>query len=84
MILTFQNSYILVKDGTLDVRILESLMEVIKDVRNQPGMLYYWKTRKSIFFEEFRAYIDEILQSSDQVSEGVYKTFGEDKTKDND
>ena len=75
MFLTFQNSYFLVKEGTLDVRIQESLTVVISGVKNQPGMLYYWKTRKSIFFEEFQAYVDEILHSSDQVSEGIYKTF---------
>ena len=84
MFLIFQNSYLLVKEGTLDVRIQESLTEVIKGVRNQPGMLYYWETRKSIFFEEFRAYVDETLQSADQVSDGIYKTPGEDKTQDND
>ena len=32
MFLTFQNSYLLVKEGTLDVRIQESLTEVIKGV----------------------------------------------------
>ena len=83
MFLIFQSSYLLVKEGTLDVRIQESLTEVIKGVRDQPGMLYYWETRKSIFFEEFRAYVDEILQSTDQVSEGIYKNPGDDKTQNN-
>ena len=75
MFLIFQNSYFLVKEGTLDARIQESLTVVITGVKDQPGMLYYWKTRKSIFFEEFQAYVDEILHSSGQVSEGIYKTF---------
>ncbi len=84
MFLIFQNSYLLGKEGTLDVKIQESLTEVIKGVRNQPGMLYYWEKRRSIFFEEFRVYVDEILQSNNQVTQGIYKTIGDDKTQDND
>ena len=83
--LQFQISYFLVKDGTLDVRILESLTEVIRRIGNQPGLIYYWKVRRSIFFEEFRAYIDEIFfHTTDQASEGIYKLDGDDKTQDND
>jgi hypothetical protein len=81
MFLTFQSSYFLAKEGTLDVRIQESLTEVIKGVGNQPGMLYYWKTRKSIFFEEFRTYVDDILKTVDPNLEGIYQTIGEDKTQ---
>ena len=84
MFLTFQNSYFLVKEGTLDPRIQESLTVVIKGVRNQPGMLYYWKTRKSIFFEEFRVYVDEILKTTDTISEGIYETIGNNEIQDND
>ncbi|WNH13296.1 hypothetical protein [Thalassobellus suaedae] len=81
MFLIFQNSYFLVKEGTLDASIQESLTVVITGVKNQPGMLYYWQTRKSIFFEEFRSYVDEILQSSDHVSEGIYEAIEEKKTE---
>jgi hypothetical protein len=79
--LIFQSSCFLAKEGTLDVRIQESLTEVIKGVGNQPGMLYYWKTRKSIFFEEFRTYVDDILKTVDPNLEGIYQTIGEDKTQ---
>jgi len=74
MFLIFQNGYYLVKEGTLDPQILESLTVVIKGVRDQPGMIYYWNTRKTIFFEEFRGYVDEILETTDPISEGIYET----------
>ncbi len=82
MFLTFQSSYFLVQEGTLDKRIQESLTVVIKGVRNQPGMLYYWKTRKSIFFEEFRVYVDEILETTDPISEGIYEPIGQVETQE--
>ena len=77
MFLIFQNSYYLVKEGTLDPSIQESLTVVIKGVRDQPGMLYYWKTRKTIFFKDFRAYVDEILQTNDPISQGIYEKVKE-------
>ncbi len=70
--LLLQNSYLLVQDGTLDGRIQNSLAEAIKGVRNQPGMLLYWKLRRSIFMEEFQIYMDEILQSTDKVPESIF------------
>jgi len=70
--LTFQNSYYLAEEGTLDLRIHKSLTETIYGVKNQPGFQYYWKTRKSIFFEEFRNYIDNALESDKIASKGLY------------
>ena len=78
MFLIFQNSYYLVKEGTLDPSIQESLTVVIKGVRDQPGMIYYWKTRKTIFFEEFRSYVDDILLTTDPISEGIYEKIERD------
>jgi len=75
MFLIFQNSFYLEKQGTLDPEILTSLTVVIKGVRDQPGMLFYWKTRKTIFFKEFREYVDNILKTSDPISEGIYETI---------
>jgi len=75
MFLIFQNSYYLEKEGALDSEIHNSLTVVIKGVRDQPGMLYYWKTRKTIFFKEFRQYVDEILKTKDPISEGIYQNI---------
>jgi len=79
--LLFQNSFILVQEGTLDIRIQNSLGEAIKRVRNQPGMILYWKLRKSIFFEEFQKYVDEVLQSTDDVPDNIYNEFDLDNSE---
>ena len=73
LFLAFQNSYFLAQDGTLDIRIHESLNQVLIGVKDQPGFHLYWKSRKSIFFKEYQDYVDSILNSNIKVSEGVYK-----------
>jgi hypothetical protein len=77
LLLTFQNSYYLALEGTLDERIPESLNQVIVGVKDQPGFQLYWNARKSIFFKEYRDYVDTILNSNENVSEGVYKEDSE-------
>lgn len=72
LFLAFQNSYYLSLEGTLDKRIPKSLNQVIYGVKDQPGFKLYWKSRKSIFFEEYRDYVDDLLNSTDIVSDGVY------------
>lgn len=73
LLLTFQNSYFLAQDGTLDIRIHESLNQVLIGVKDQPGFHVYWNTRKSIFFKEYQDYVEGILNSDIIVSDGVYK-----------
>ena len=77
LLLTFQNSYYLAQEGTLDERIPESLNQVIIGVKDQLGFQLYWKARKSIFFKEYRDYVDKIMNSDSKVSEGIYKMNNE-------
>lgn len=72
LFLAFQNSYYLSLEGTLDERIPKSLNQVIFGVKDQPGFQLYWNSRKSIFFDEYRNYVDDLLESTDLVSDGVY------------
>ena len=72
LFLAFQNSYYLSLEGTLDDRIPTSLNQVIFGVKDQPGFKLYWRSRKSIFFEEYRNYVDDLLNSTDLVSDGIY------------
>ena len=73
LLLAFQSSFYLVKEGTLDERINHSLSEVTAGVKDQPGFLLYWRQRGAIFYPEFQNYIDEIIASDRQVSQGMYK-----------
>jgi len=71
--LTFQNSYYLSLEGTLDKRIPESLNQIIAGVKDQPGFLIFWNARKSIFFQEYRDYVDGIINSNQNASEGIFE-----------
>lgn len=70
--LNFQNAYYLVDEGTLDPQIRDSLTSVIGAVKNLPGFTKYWTQRRQIFFEEFQGYIDGIIASDIENSEGLY------------
>ena len=70
--LNFQNSFYLVEEGTLDHEIRDSLTAVIAAVKHLPGFHRYWEQRKPIFFPEFQVYVDGILVSDQQNSEGLY------------
>tara|TARA_R110001632_G_C11329406_1_gene416365 strand:+ start:292 stop:801 length:510 start_codon:yes stop_codon:yes gene_type:complete len=71
--LAFQNSYYLVKEGTLDAEVHESLIEIINGIKKSPGFIEFWKIRKSIFRKDFQEYVDEIIRSDKINSKGLYE-----------
>ncbi len=75
--LTFQNSYYLAKEGTLDQEIQQSLVEIINGIKKTPGFTVFWKARKSIFLKDFQEYVDEIIESEKVTSKGVYEIANE-------
>lgn len=77
LFLSFQNSYYLAAEGTLDQDVHESLTAALKAAKNQPGFLEFWENRKSLFFVEFRDYLTSILTSDSEVSEGIYENLKE-------
>ena len=74
ILLTWQNSYYLVKEGTLDKRVHESLLEIINGVKNNPGFHIFWEARKSIFLKEFQKYVEELMATDKLNSIGVYQS----------
>ena len=66
----FQNSYYLVKEGTLDSETQNSLTSVVLGVVDQPGFTLYWEQRESFFFKEFREFIDDIIKNGERVNSG--------------
>ena len=72
LFLIFQNTYYLANEGTLETQILYTLTEAIAGVRDQPGLLLFWKQRRSIFSKDFQEYVDSILASDRVASEGLY------------
>lgn len=75
LFLTFQNSYYLSQEGTLDSRIQESITKAVGGVKNQPGFQLFWKLRRDLFFPEFQKHIDEIVDTDIEISEGMYKSI---------
>ncbi|MFN1836038.1 hypothetical protein AB2B38_012305 [Balneola sp. MJW-20] len=73
----FQNSFYLVKEGTLDPEMQNALTSVVLGVVDQPGFTFYWDQRRSFFFEEFREYINDILINGEPINSG-YKEITRD------
>jgi hypothetical protein len=73
LFLTFQNSYYLSLEGTLDTRIAESITKAVVGVKGQPGFRLFWKLRRELFFPEFQEHIDKIVNTDIEISEGMYK-----------
>ncbi len=73
LFLTFQNSFYLSQQGTLDSNIQESITKAAVGVKDQPGFRLFWKLRRELFFPEFQKHIDEIVNTDIDISEGMYK-----------
>lgn len=72
IMLTIQNSYYLVEEGTLDEKIKQSLVASIIAVKDNPGFKLFWKTRKDLFFPEFQIYVEELIKSDKKYSRELY------------
>jgi hypothetical protein len=79
LLLSFQNSYYLAAEGTLDQNVHESLNAALRAVKNQPGFYEFWELRKSLFFKEYRDYVTTILTSDSEVTEGIYENLKDDE-----
>lgn len=83
LFLTFQNSFYLSQQGTLDSNIQESITKAAAGVKDQPGFRLFWKLRRELFFPEFQKHIDEIVDTDIDISEGMYKAVeGEQATEE--
>jgi hypothetical protein len=84
LFLTFQNSYYLSQQGTLDSHIQESITKAAAGVKDQPGFRLFWKLRRELFFPEFQKHIDGIVDTDIEISEGMYKSVEGQKSDDED
>ena len=63
LFLEYQAAYYLSQEGTLDLRLQQSLVNTIAGVREMPGFLEYWGQRRDLFEPGFRAFVDELIES---------------------
>ena len=82
LFLTFQNSFYLSQQGTLDSHIQESITKAAVGVKDQPGFRLFWKLRRELFFPEFQKHIDDIVDTDIEISEGMYKQVESQKSVD--
>ena len=80
--LGFQNSYLLVEEGTLDVDILNSLYTTIANVRRLPGMKRYWKQRKSYLHSGFVEWVDRVSDQDIETTMDLYKNPDGERTEE--
>ena len=71
--LALQNSYLLAKEGTINVELREALSSVILGVKDTPGMIRYWRQRKSYLHPGYADYVDQILKQETTTSMDIYR-----------
>lgn len=72
--LVLQSTFYLEEEGTLDVKIRDSLSQVIGQVGAKNGINFYWEQRRAVFTNKgFIAFVDNALNSDEGViSDALY------------
>lgn len=73
VMLGFQNSYLLVEEGTLDADYRDSITFALVAVKDLPGMTRYWKQRRGFLHRGFAEYVDDLLLRDSVDTLEMYK-----------
>jgi len=71
-LLAFQRSFYLVREGTLDQRLRDSIGTAIVAVKDTPGFQFAWKQRKAFFQPEFVDWVEEMRQREQVTGHDIY------------
>lgn len=71
--LGFQNSYLLAEEGTIDPALREAITFAILGTKDMPGMIRYWRQRKSYLHADFTAYVDDLFTHDTINTVDVYR-----------
>ena len=71
--LGFQNSYLLVEEGTLDADYRDSITFALVAVKDLPGMDRYWRQRRGFLHRGFAEYVDSLLLRDSVETLDMYK-----------
>ena len=77
LFIILQNSFYLVKEGTLDSEMQNSLTSAILGAVDQPGFKFFWEQRKSIYFKDFRLYIEDLINNGKPVK-SIFKDISKE------
>jgi len=72
-ILGMQNSFLLVKEGTLDREFREGVTAAIVAVKSLPGMQRFWTQRRGFFHVEFANFVDALLAQDSGQTLDIYR-----------
>ena len=81
VMLGFQNSYLLSKEGTLDADYRDSITFALVAVKDLPGMDRYWRQRRGFLHRGFAEYVDGLLLGSSVNTLDMYKKPEDDPVK---
>lgn len=73
VLLGMQNSYLLSREGTIDVEFREGITIAIVAVKDLPGMRRFWRQRKGFFHSGFAEYVDGLLAREAIETLDMYK-----------
>ncbi len=59
--LGFQRSFLLAREGTLDVALRDSIGTAMHAINHLPGIHLYWRQRKAYFQPEFVEWVESLL-----------------------
>ena len=71
--LSFQNSYLLAQEGTIDKELLDSLTITIGGINRLPGMRRYWRQRSSYLHEGFSEWVNKLSARGAEITMDLYK-----------
>jgi hypothetical protein len=71
--LGFQRSFFLVREGTLDVALRDSIGTAMQAVNHLPGMHFYWRQRKVYFQPEFIVWVEGLLARAPLTDMDAYR-----------
>ena len=71
--LGFQNSYLLAEEGTIDPALREAITSAILGVKDMPGMIRYWRQRRTYLHVDFAVYVDELFTRETINTVDVYR-----------
>lgn len=72
--LAFQNSFLLVEEGSLDPSISEAITYAILGVKDTPGFDLYWRQRKNYLHVGFAEHVEELLSRPTIDTVDIYRT----------
>ena len=71
--LSFQNSYLIAAEGTIDDELVDALTGALVMVKDLPGTKRYWRQRKSTFHASFVIYVDELFDQDSSSAMDMYR-----------